>query len=409
MITINRPYIQEVAEHKVRLCDDILIDGTTNTVWFEVDKEYGDYLCTESADGFFVGILPYAMAFGHNIEVKESAISEKIYWQVINMFIPALSKYTNYYKTIQIETALTDTKYDSFAVGTGFSAGVDSFYTLLKNRNRKTKGFNLTHVTFFNVGACGSYGGNEARSRFDHRIKLFEKYVSEQGLSFVKVDSNISEVVMMSYSFTHTFRTAAAVLSLQKLFKHYYYSAGFSLKDFCLNPCESAYYDLMNVQCLSSESCTFYTTGATESRLEKIKFISEFPETYSLLNVCNDHDENCKTCEKCVRTMSELYSIGKLEKYEKVFDVPYYKKHLSKNMGFVLAKPMEGGFEKEFFLEIIKEFKKNGKSIPSKAYLYAIPYSVKFLIMKTARKSKVLKRWWHRRAYKKLGVRYNDI
>ncbi len=408
MIKINKPYIEEKGEY-ARLCSKIEVDDNVWDIWYEVESCNKEYLCYEKADAFLIGILPFAMAFGHNIQIIDCPISQKIYWNLTNTFIPALSKYSDYYKSIDINAELSNQIFDSFAVATGFSAGVDSFYTYLKNKEKKPTDFNITHLTFFNVGACGSYGGKEAEKRFYKRIKVFEGFVESQNLDFIKINSNISENIMMSYNFTHSFRSLSAVLALQKLFKTYYYSAGYTLKEFSFNPYDSSFYDVLNAQCFSTENTTFYTTGAVETRLEKVEYISQHPETYNVLNVCNTNDENCRTCEKCIRTMADLYSINALEKYSAVFDVEYFKKNLVYNMAFVLSKSKDGTVEALYFEEIVKKMKENKIKIPLASYFVAIPLTIKFVAINTARKSKFLKKLHHKRMNKKSGIKYNDI
>mgnify|MGYP003292627497 CR=1 FL=1 len=408
MIKINKPYIQEENGY-ARLCSKIEVDSDVWDIWYEVEACNKQYLCYEKADAFLIGLLPFAMAFNHNIKVIDCPISEKIYWNLINTFIPALSKYSNYYKFIEIDTDISNQKFDSFAVATGFSGGVDSFYTYLKNKQKNTKDFNITHLTFFNVGACGSYGGAEAEKRFYERIKSFESFVASQKLDFVKINSNISEHVMMSYNFTHSFRSMSAVLALQKLFKTYYYSADYTLNEFSFDPYDSSFYDLLNVQCFSTENTTIYTTGAVETRLEKVEYISEYPETYNVLNVCNTNDHNCRTCEKCIRTMADLYSINALGKYSAVFDVEYFKKHLVHNIAFVISKAKDGTVEALYFKEIVTKMKQNKIKIPVASYFVAIPLTIKFIIINIARKSKFLKKMWHKHMSKDKGIRYNDI
>lgn len=408
MIKINKPYIQEENGY-ARLCSKIEVDSDVWDIWYEVEVCNKQYLCYEKADAFLIGLLPFAMAFGHDVEIIDCPISEKIYWSLTNTFIPALSKYSNYYKSINLKTDISNQKFDSFAVGTGFSGGVDSFHTYLKNRQKDTNDFNITHLTFFNVGACGSYGGAKAEKRFYSRIKTFENFVKSQNLDFVKVNSNISEHMMMSYNFTHTYRSLSAVLALQKLFKNYYYSAGYSVDQFALNPYSSAFYDLLNVHCFSNENVSFYSTGNVESRLEKIEYISNYPETYENLNVCNINDSNCRTCEKCIRTMADMYALNVLEKYREVFDVEYFKKHLVYNIAFVLSKSKDGTVESLYFKEIIDKMRENKIRIPFLSYFVAIPLSVKFITINLARKSKFLKRMWHKHMNKDSGIRYNDI
>lgn len=408
MITIGKPYITETANH-TKLNSVISIDGEKHEIWYETEKDYGKYLCYEKADAFLVGILPLAMAFGHDIYVENCPISEKLYWQLTNMEIPALAKFSNYYKHISLKCSLSNEAFESYAVGTGFSAGVDSFYTLLKNINKETTAFNITHLTFFNVGACGSYGGQKAEERYIKRIALFEKDVKDFGLSFVKVNSNISDFIMMSYNFTHSFRSCSAVLALQKLFCKYYYSADYSLNEFSFDPYDSSFYDLMNTTCFSTESIDFCTTGAVENRIEKLQYISQHPQTYKILNVCNTHDENCRTCEKCIRTMAGLYSINKLDNYREVFDIDYFNIKLKKNMAFVLSKSKDGTVEALYYKQIVDSCKNNNVKIPFMSYIVAIPLSIKFKALATARKSKRLKKLWHKRQNKNAGIRFNDI
>ncbi|MBQ9743400.1 MAG: hypothetical protein IJV88_07095 [Ruminococcus sp.] len=412
MIKITAPYLEKRSSsdmNYVRLCSKIYVDDKEELVWYEVEEAYSEYLCYEKADAFVVGILPFAMAFGHNITVEGCPISEKLYWNMNQTFLPALAKFTNYYRRIELSSEVTDMTFDAKGVGSGFSAGVDSFDTLLRNTNEKTKGFNLTHLTFFNVGACGSYGGESAEKTFKERTEQYQPLVEKFGLQFVKVNSNLSEVLMMSFNFTHTYRSASAALALQKLFGKYYYSAGFPLNMFSFNPYSSAFYDLLNMQCFSTESISFYVTGAVATRLEKVQFISQHEETYKLLNVCNKNSFNCRTCEKCIRTMSELYSINMLDKYSEVFDVEYFRKHLAYNMAFVMSKSADGTVEALYFKNIINKIRENKLRIPFSSYFIAIPLKIKFIAIATARKSKTLKRWWHKKKNQEFGVRHNDI
>ncbi len=412
MIKIGAPYLEKISDDGVdyvRMCSKVLIDDKEELIWYEVDDKFSEYLCYEKADAFVVGILPYAMAYGHNIIVEGCPISEKIYWNLKHTFLPALGKFSGYYKKIEIESDITNIVFDAHGVGTGFSSGVDSFDTLLKNLNKETSSFNITHLAFFNVGACGSFGGANAQERFRNRAASYQSFVDKLGFEFVKVNSNIAQILMMSFNFTHTYLSCSAALAIQKLFCKYYYSAGCTLKDFSFNPYASSYYDLLNMQCFSTESISFSSTGSVESRLEKLEYISQYEITYDMLNVCNSNDFNCRTCEKCIRTMLGLYSINKLDNYSSVFDVEYFKKHLSYNVAFIMAKSKDGTVEAMFAKEIIDKMKENKLKIPFSSYLRAIPMTIKCILLATARKSKTLKKWWHRKINKEYGVRYNDI
>ena len=91
------------------------------------------------------------------------------------------------------------------------------------------KVFSVDAFNLFKVGATGSFGGEKADDVFNIRINYFKNYASSHNLEFVVVDSNISEHARMSFNYIHTFRTISAVLALQKLFRVYYFSSGFTI------------------------------------------------------------------------------------------------------------------------------------------------------------------------------------
>ena len=47
------------AEGKSRLSSDIIQNGESHPLWFEVDDKYGKYLCAERSDAFVIGLLHY--------------------------------------------------------------------------------------------------------------------------------------------------------------------------------------------------------------------------------------------------------------------------------------------------------------------------------------------------------------
>ena len=77
----------------------------------------------------------------------------------------------------------------------------------------------------------------------------------------------------------------------------------------------------------SIPTLSIYSEGATLSRLEKTKKVTEYYPSYKYLNVCTVTNENCNKCEKCIRTLLALDTLEKLDLYKEVFDINYYKSH----------------------------------------------------------------------------------
>jgi hypothetical protein len=352
-------------------------------MFFEVQNEFESYLCDTRIDAFLIGLLPYALMNNHDITSK-GMISEKLYYQIQNILIPILSTYISKHNNVNIFGDLNNDRLKNMgAVGTGFSAGVDSFHTLCNTINLKAESYNLTHLTFFNVGSHGNKGGSDARDLYKKRMVEAKLFSEKHGLKFVSVDSNISEIISMSFVQTHTFRSLSAVLALQNLFSVYYYSSGFPIEQFSIKLDSTAYYDLLNVHCLSNENLSFYSTGMVESRLEKVEQISKYEPSYSVLNVCQRYAKNCSNCEKCKRTMLELYSINKLQSYKNVFDVNLFQKKLNEYVGFMLAKKKDKNYQ-----EIILKFKESNIKIPIFAYWHGFKFYIVDRLRRLLKKSK---------------------
>ncbi len=359
-LKINKPYIVDN-----RLYSKIEYGKNVFDLYFEVEKEYSNYLCVENADAFLVSLIPFIVKHNCDVEI-DSPISSKIYYQLTNYLLPILCKEFKK-KPIKIDCKLGNFDFHSNGVGASVSLGVDSFYTLLKHKNTKDTQYNITHLTFFNAGSHGNYGGEDARKLFHKRLKTIKAFCEESNYKLVTVDTNMNEFIMMEHKKTHSFRTLGCVLALQKLFGKYYFASGYYYNEMKIDKEASAHYDTLNVQCLSNGNITFYSSGIEVSRIEKVNFISSFTETYRWLNVCIKTDSNCGECSKCIRTEAELDSIGMLDKYNCVFDVDKFKKKKISILRKIIADSRGKDCDAMYLREIIDSYKKNGYKIPFRA------------------------------------------
>lgn len=373
MIRLEKPYIENKND-KSRLCCKIIEnDKREYLAWFEVDKQYEKYLCVEKLDGFVVNLLLYCMENQHDI-ICECPISEKLYFQLTRLLIPSISKNLNKYNSISIKADLSNEKLESaYKVGTGFSGGVDSFYTICSNLNKNTKDFNLTHLTFFNAGASGSFGGEQSRKLYEERLNQMSKNISIfDNLPLLPVDTNINEFLNEDHEQTHTFRSLSIPLVLQKLFSVYYYSSGVEFSEFSFIEEDTAYYDILTLSCLSTENISFYSIGGEASRIEKLEYISSFDYVPKVLDVCVKDKINCGVCEKCVRTQMGLYSINKLGLYQDSFNLDIFNSRLKQNIAYVLFKKKNN----EFYNEIYENMKRNSIKIPFSSVLLSKWYYI---------------------------------
>lgn len=372
-IKIETSYIKRTGRRS-RLCADVQWNNRCRTLWFEVESEFEEYLCYERADGFLIALLPFAMINNLDIEVN-GCVSEKLLYQLKSLLLPTLASNIPKFHLINIYSKTDNTVLKSQnSVGTGLTGGIDAFYTVLNHMTSPYNGYNLTHITFFNImnsPMWKSYGEDSSRDFFNARVEYIRPVVGTLGLKFVPVDTNFDLMYRdLSLMETCTFRFFGMVLAIQKLFKNYYWSSSYTVSQFKVTISDIEYFDLLSLHCVSNENMVFYSTGSEVSRLEKTKFISDFEITYNYLNVCWLEIHNCTRCDKCMRTMMSLYSIGKLNHYSKVFDLEYFLQNKDKYIGYMLFGSTHPEMKK-WYTEILKCYLDNNLKITCGARIYA--------------------------------------
>ncbi|MCF8568171.1 hypothetical protein LLE49_25940 [Alicyclobacillus tolerans] len=340
----------------VRVQAKFVAGGQEDILWYEVDKKYADYLVHERADGFVVGLLWYALTHGHDIEVL-SPMSERLYY-TLNKYLSPLIAQVHGCKTTNIMCDQLD--HEPFrnqgAVGTGLSCGIDSFSTIYDHMGDDTPDhFKITHFTFFNVGSHGGYGGKKALNLFKQRAEVVKSCANQLGKELILLNSNLSEILQLRFQPTHTLRSISGVLVLQKLFNIYYYSSGVHAKYFELTKKDMAYYDIFNLNMLSTESLTLFSSGAAYTRLEKTRRVAEFEPSYKYLNVCVSQGLNCGKCFKCKKTLLTLELLGKIDNYFSVFDLDAYYKEKQQYINYVIAnKNSDDPHLRDIYREMIR-------------------------------------------------------
>ncbi len=374
MIYLHKPYIAK-KNNKYRLTFDIEIDKNKKKVWFEVDSEYKKYLCDDRVDAIVVGLLSYAMRGNHDIE-SDSYITEEIKYKIVNHLMPALSKYDSNLHYININIKTKPTVKSSGAVGTGCSCGVDSIHAYLKHYNFDNKQFKLTHLCINNVGAFNEtyeeVGTEKVRK---YRIKKAMEFAKEVNLPLIVTDSNFLQEIYQNHLYTHTYSSSFAILCLQKLWAVYYYGSSgydysaFNIVNSSMHDCAS--YELLSLDCFSTNNLKIYSEGGAENRLEKTAFIYKDGLTKKYLHVCVKDKNNCSICSKCMRTLLSLYALNaNMNDYNSVFDIKHFKNNINDYFEWILKEHLWDDksmneptyqllLKKEEFKDYINNYNKN--------------------------------------------------
>lgn len=368
-IIIGKPYVVSEGDY-CKLVSDVVYMGLKKEIFFEVDREFSSYLTPERADPFVLLLLVPALYDGCNI-VCEAPMTEQLHFQLRDCLLPVMAKYIDQYHPISIKADFAEEVISSkSAVVTGLSAGVDSFYTIFTHVDSEERGQRLSHLIMNNVGAL--------TKNYDHSVDVFKRRaVKFQGiadyfdLKLVCVNTNIVEMLEDYPMFINSpdlFRNAACAFALKRLFGCYYYSSAVDLNKFCFTWESPEFYEPVINHALSVRSLVFYTTGYEAERGQKVEAIADEEIVKEYLNVCGD--ENDSSCEKCTRTMFELYALGKLDEYDKVFDVDFFKENLGDRIACSIASPHERMYG--YCQESLAIARRNGVHIPMSAYFRAI-------------------------------------
>ena len=127
---------------------------------------------------------------------------------------------------------------------------------------------------------------------------------------------------------------------------------------------------------LSTESIELYSDGYEKTRFEKTHFLTEIPETKEWLSVCWRDIENCSECPKCVRTLSTLELLGKLEDYQCIFDLEKFTDNHDWHWAKIIRLSKNDYFYNEIYQEALKRNHKFSLNTKGLAYLMRIGRTV---------------------------------
>lgn len=321
----------------------------------------------ESFDCVVVTFLLHAMMYGYDF-YSNYPISEKLYYNLTYNIIPQLKKVNSKLHHTLINAPITKFKSKNKLVATGISCGIDSLTTIYEySQLCEMEDYKLTHLVYFKAGAhdgqLGRYDKITENKLFASQLENAKNFCINNKYPLIIVDSNLNEIMstvfgFTSYDRTHTLRNCGIMYLFQKDFAKYYYADTYGLDNFSINIYEDiAHYEKYLLPLLSNENIEFYSANKGMSRFEKTKLLTNFSQSYDNLLVCWMNGKNCGICDKCIRTMVTLDILGKLDKYEKSFDVDNYLKNRKKYISKVIALKNVDPFFHDIYLHMDNKFK----------------------------------------------------
>ena len=339
-----------------------------SNLWFEVDEQFGQYLAYERSDAFVVALLPYLLSRSKHDDpltvVCDAPLSSRLHYQLTKHFIPSMDRYISWCDSIILACETDDSILGNpYAIASGVSGGVDSYFSLLNSVENDTDENRITHGLYCEIEDNGPSDNDVQRA---YR-KMVHEIGESLGIEIVEVRSNIcSEIYRFIHEVNVTHVFLSQVFALQKLIKVYYYSATHEYNQFEFEDHTGDNIVLFNMYCLDNENTRFYMTGGNVTRHEKTGFIADFEAPRKHMMVCrnptveNGKLKNCSRCSKCTRTIIDLDIYGKLDSFSEIFDIEAYRNDPDYYWGYLFWK----GVKDPFIKETLEECKRRGISVP---------------------------------------------
>ncbi len=281
-----------------------------DTPYFEFTSAGLGVQIYDDASPFAAALLLPSMKQGEDLIIKGS-ISQRLY-QGMHAVMREVLGWNIGLKPIEIYAdAITPDTHHPHRTATFFSGGVDSFYTYLKHKKDAVTANRVDGLILVN----GFDVDRRNKQLWNRTLKSIKAIAEAERIELVAVKTNIQGLAdpILSWDYCHGGCLAAVGLSLRATFRRIYIPSTHSVDEQI--PWGS---NLALDRHWSSESTTFVHDGTEATRINKVTSeIAQSPLALEHLRVCYENENgtyNCGKCDKCLRTMINLYAAGALEK-----------------------------------------------------------------------------------------------
>jgi hypothetical protein len=281
-----------------------------DTIYFKVNVSKQVYLA-EDASPFAVALLLPAMKQQEALIIK-GTISKRLYDGMHAIMSEVATWDIGLQPVDIIVDKIVPDDYAPQKTACFFSGGVDSFYTYLKHKNDHDPKGEIDSFILVN----NAFDVDPRNKRlWQDTIASIQAVADAESIELVLVESNINThellAPIITWDYLHGACLAATGLALRKTYRQIYISSTHSEEEQI--PWGS---NLALDANWSTEHTVFTHDGSETTRLNKvITQIATSPLALQYLRVCYMNTEgayNCGKCDKCMRTMVNLYIGGAL-------------------------------------------------------------------------------------------------
>lgn len=324
-------------------------------IWFELDKQFQPMIDTESVDAFFILYTWLAMERGLNLRVEGKVsrrLADAVTQDIKKMFLALCPRLHE----IAIDVLNPESSWpeSSTVSATGFSGGVDSWYTALQAAE------NGTPYSYYLFASTGQHGKNSVEDFFAQRFAIAESALRTMGKPLIAVDSNIDRIFREEFQQRDVIGNIACALILQQGISRYDYSSSYAPEDLgVFEHYDMSIMDPYLLPLLNTERIRFFSIGDEAGRIEKLEYVASKDLFSNEIYVCIkkiNPIKNCGYCFKCRRTQLALESIDRMNLLKNNFDFYFYKKIRLSSMVGLFSSAEKSNLDLEIKSALIKKY-----------------------------------------------------
>lgn len=284
-----------------------------DVVWADVPEEVADDL-TDRLDAWLAWLVPHAFECGEDLVLDGPVDAELL--RNVRELMEVWSRWRPDKRPVRVTAEPADpSERKGSRTGLFFTAGVDSFYSLLHHDEmarlhpewRLGPVDDLIYVEGYDIPLRN-------RPALDRKRAALQTVAAATGKKLVTLATNFRDTGVSLRPkawgpIVHGPAVVASGLLLGRRWRTLLVSASFGYDE--LNPWGS---HVVTDPLLSTSTTRVwhYGAGASSDRLEKTEFLSRFDVALNHLHVCwqDFSDRNCGLCEKCFRTLLALDLVG---------------------------------------------------------------------------------------------------
>ncbi len=275
-------------------------------LWFRFPIECAATI-SDGGEPFVAALLPVAMSLGRDL-VVEAAVSEQ-FLNGCRRIMELYNAWDRRLHRIELHASTTSRTYkDAHLTGCFFTAGVDSFYTVLKNLKHEPEGSKISRLIFVR-GYTNCPSGNDGL--YDRLHANMQACAGVLNCRLLVISTNLKLFIPAAAADWDWYAgslLAAPGLCLTREFRRIMIPSGDTY--WTLSPWGS--HPLID-PLWSTEGLEFVHDGCEAPRSQKLqRYIAQSSLALARLRVC-DYDQtglqNCGTCEKCLRTLIGLRAL----------------------------------------------------------------------------------------------------